>query len=182
MIEFSIIIPVYNLEECLESCLDSVTKQSYKNYEVILIDDGSKDSSARICDSYANVDARFKVYHLENSGVSSARNKGIELAMGKWIVFVDGDDLLCDDALEKLQSEIKREDADAIFFAAEAFYKGHKQNIYVFPLLADYGTINSKRYLYESIQLYEWRPMAPWCGVIKRDVLIKNSICKMLSV
>ena len=88
----SIIIPVYKVEEYLRQCLDSVVNQTYRNLEIILVDDGSPDSCGKICDEYAQKDARFKVVHKENGGVSDARNAGLEIFQGDYLMFVDSDD------------------------------------------------------------------------------------------
>lgn len=88
----SIIIPVYKAEKYLHCCVDSVLAQSFTNFELILIDDGSPDNSGTICDEYAKQDRRIKVFHQENQGVSAARNLGIEQAKGEWIAFIDSDD------------------------------------------------------------------------------------------
>lgn len=88
----SIIIPVYNAEKHLDKCIQSVLAQTYTNWELLLIDDGSTDSSGVICDKYAEQDSRIKVFHKENGGVSSARNLGLDNAKGEWITFVDSDD------------------------------------------------------------------------------------------
>ena len=88
----SIVIPVYNVEMYLPQCLDSVLSQTYTNYEVILVDDGSPDGSGAICDAYAQKDSRFRVIHQKNAGVSAARNNGIEQAAGEWVTFIDSDD------------------------------------------------------------------------------------------
>ena len=93
-IEVSIIIPVYNEEKQISHCLDSIQCQEYKNYEVIIVDDGSIDKTGEICDSYAKKDSRFKVIHEANGGVSVARNKGIDVATGKLLMFVDSDDFV----------------------------------------------------------------------------------------
>lgn len=90
----SVIIPVFNAEDYLEECIDSVLKQSYSDFEILLINDGSTDSSASICTKYASNDNRIKVFTQQNSGVSSARNVGIENAKGEWITFVDSDDTI----------------------------------------------------------------------------------------
>lgn len=90
----SVIVPVYNVEDYLDRCVESIINQTYKNLEIILVDDGSTDSSGKKCDSYALKDSRIKVFHKENGGVSSARNMGIDSASGDYIGFVDGDDLL----------------------------------------------------------------------------------------
>lgn len=90
----SVIVPVYNVENYLRECIDSIVAQTYRNIEVILIDDGSKDSSGAICDEYADKDNRIKVIHKENGGLSEARNSGLEIASGDWIAFVDSDDYI----------------------------------------------------------------------------------------
>lgn len=91
-IKVSVIIPVYNVETYISKCISSVIEQSYKNIEIILIDDGSKDSSGKILDEYEKGDDRITVIHQKNKGVSAARNRGLELASGDYVVFVDGDD------------------------------------------------------------------------------------------
>ena len=98
----SIIIPVYNSEKALRRCLDSILAQTMTDYECLLIDDGSTDSSGRICDEYAAKDERFRVFHKENGGVSSARNVGLDNAKGEWITFVDSDDSVEESFLESL--------------------------------------------------------------------------------
>lgn len=95
----SIIIPVYNAEKYLHQCLDSVVAQTYTNWECLLIDDGSKDSSGVICDEYAAKDSRFRVFHKENGGVSSARNLGIKNIKGDWVIFYDSDDYIPENAI-----------------------------------------------------------------------------------
>lgn len=98
----SIIIPVYNTEKALRRCLNSILAQTMTDYECLLIDDGSTDSSGRICDEYASKDNRFRVFHKENGGVSSARNLGLDNAKGGWISFVDSDDTVDESFLGSL--------------------------------------------------------------------------------
>ena len=98
----SVIVPVYNVESYLRECIDSIVAQTYRNIEVILIDDGSKDSSGAICDEYADKDNRIKVIHKENGGLSEARNSGLEIASGDWIAFVDSDDYIDEAMLDTL--------------------------------------------------------------------------------
>ena len=96
----SVIVPVYQAEKYLRQCLDIIQQQSYQDWECIVVDDGSTDGSAAICDEYATKDSRFKLVHQNNAGVSVARNKGLQLAQGNWITFCDADDRLHGDALE----------------------------------------------------------------------------------
>lgn len=108
----SIIVAVYNSEPYLSICLDSIMNQTYKNLQIILVDDGSTDRSGIICDEYAEKDQRFMVIHKKNHGHSMAKNDGLKLAKGKWIAFADNDDWMETDHLEKLYNAAKKNDAD----------------------------------------------------------------------
>ncbi len=125
----SVIVPVYNVEKYLEECVNSLTSQTYSNLEILLIDDGSTDGSGNICDSLAKEDARIRVFHLQNGGVSNARNFGIENAKGEYLSFVDSDDWVDLDMYEKMVQKIQLkscEEVDAVFcmFAYEHFSGG----------------------------------------------------------
>ena len=98
----SIIVPIYNSEKYLNDCLKSIQKQTYHNIEILLIDDGSQDNSLVICEEVGVLDDRIKIYHQENQGVSAARNRGIELAKGKYILFIDSDDMIIDNMVEQM--------------------------------------------------------------------------------
>lgn len=102
MIKLSIIVPVYNVELYLRRCIDSILTQTYENYELILVNDGSNDSSGRICDEYLKIDKRIKVIHKLNGGLSSARNAGLDIAKGDYIGFVDSDDWITKDMFQHL--------------------------------------------------------------------------------
>lgn len=112
MSEISIVVPVYNVERYLNRCISSILKQTFTDFELILIDDGSKDYSASICDEYKEKDSRIKVIHQENAGLSAARNKGIEVSNGKYITFIDSDDFIHPNMLEVLYINIVNFDAD----------------------------------------------------------------------
>ena len=86
----SVIVPVYNIEKYVRNCIESILAQSYKNLEVILVDDGSTDNSGKICDEYTDRDSRIRVIHKKNAGLSEARNSGIDVASGRYFAFVDG--------------------------------------------------------------------------------------------
>ncbi len=104
---FSIIVPVYKVEEYLEDCINSVLSQSFTDFELILVDDGSPDKCPQICDEYAQKDERITVIHQKNRGVSCARNSGMRVALGKYLMFIDSDDaLLYDDALSDIKNEL----------------------------------------------------------------------------
>ena len=118
----SMIIPIYNSEKYLAQCLESVIKQSYKNYEVILIDDGSTDASGKICEKYVDIDKRFAVYYQKNQGASTARNKGLDAAGGDIIIFLDSDDIIFPSFLETIV-DLFEEGNDVVCFSAVNFKK-----------------------------------------------------------
>lgn len=111
--KFSIIIPVYNVEAYLEECLESILAQDYRDYEVLLINDGSTDASGVICDRYPERDSRFRVFHQQNKGVSGARNVGINNSTGEWICFIDSDDLIGTNYLNAFSENIS-DDCDMV--------------------------------------------------------------------
>ncbi|MEF2629635.1 glycosyltransferase family 2 protein [Megamonas funiformis] len=115
MSKISIIIPIYNVEQYLSQCLDSVINQTYKNLEILLINDGSTDNSGKICDNYAKLDNRIRVFHKKNEGVSSARNLGLEKCTGDFIGFVDPDDFIELNMYELLYNEQQKTNADIIW-------------------------------------------------------------------
>ena len=108
----SIIVPIYNVEEYLRECLDSIQKQSYLNFECIMVNDGSPDNSSKICEEFVEKDSRFRYFEKENGGVSSARNLGIEHSKGEYITFIDSDDWVDSDYLEVLYTTLLEEGAD----------------------------------------------------------------------
>ena len=108
----SIVVPVYNAEKYLMKCLESIKNQTLKDFECILVDDGSTDSSSVICDSFATVDGRFSVVHLKNGGVSRARNEGIKRAKGEYVGFVDSDDWIDPEMFESLYRDARNHNAD----------------------------------------------------------------------
>lgn len=125
--KISFIIPVYNVEKYLEDCIESILKQMTSECEIILIDDGSSDNSGEICDIYSKKQNGIKVYHKKNGGVSSARNLGIEKATGKYIAFVDADDIISECAVESLLSWVKDTDVDMCFLDAVKLYPDLKE-------------------------------------------------------
>ena len=126
MIEFSIIVPVYNVERFLPRCLDSLRKQTYEEYEVILVDDGSTDMSGTICDRYEEMDSRFKVIHKHNAGLAAARNTGLDNAQGTYIMFLDSDDDWEKETLAKVRETMKRGNYDIGSFAARRIDEDRK--------------------------------------------------------
>lgn len=114
MEKISIIIPVYNVEKFLKQSVESAINQTYKNLEIILVDDGAKDSSGKMCDEYKKKDERIKVVHKENGGLSTARNAGLDVATGKYIMFLDADDFFEPNSCEVLYNEIEKLEADYV--------------------------------------------------------------------
>lgn len=111
-ITISIIVPVYNVEIYLEKCIESILSQTFKDFELILVDDGSNDNSAKICDEYSKKDRRIKVVHKKNGGLSSARNIGLDLAKGEYIGFVDSDDFISPNMFSELYNTIRKSNSD----------------------------------------------------------------------
>lgn len=172
----SIIIPVYNSEKYIGNCLESILKQTYKNIEIIIIDDGSTDDSAKICDAFSRKDNRIKVYHISNSGVAIARNIGLEKSKGKFIAFSDSDDLYEIDFLEKAITLI--EEADYFSGAFLTFSQTNKENL--IDYLADTGKeeiILVEKYLKKMLDYQAgayWG--ANWGKLYYKDIIYKNNI------
>ena len=124
----SIVIPVYNSKYYLKECLNSVITQTYENLEILLIDDGSTDGSSYICDNYAKYDSRIKVFHNQNHGVSYSRNYGINKANGIYLLFVDSDDVINEDYINKMIMSTINYDYDLIISNIENVYENRSKN------------------------------------------------------
>ena len=123
-IYFSILIPVYNVEDYLSDCIDSVLNQTYQNFEIILVDDGSTDNSGKICDEYAEKHDNISVYHKPNRGLLHTRRVTIEKAVGDWYIFLDSDDSLQPETLQVLYDKIKEYDCDCIIYKWQRVFQG----------------------------------------------------------
>lgn len=179
MVKFSIIVPVYNVEKYLRECIDSLINQTYKNIEIILIDDGSPDNSSKICDEYAEKDNRIKVIHKENGGVTSARKVGANSATGDYIVCVDADDWVEDTYLEEFVKAIEIDNSEVICCedyidnGTPKLYKpmSYKEGLYkrediekeIFPVLIEGADC---RYFSNAL----------WCKAVKTEFFVKNQI------
>lgn len=117
MVKVSVVIPVYKVEKYLRECVDSVLAQSCTELEVILVDDGSPDRCGQICDEYAAADKRVSVIHKQNGGLSDARNAGLKRASGKYVLFVDSDDMIANNAVEKLLAAAEKNDAQIVYLS-----------------------------------------------------------------
>lgn len=146
----SIIVPVYNVEQYLEKCVDSIINQTYKNLEIILVDDGATDSSSKLCDKLAKIDNRIKVYHKENGGLSDARNYGVERATGDYIGFVDSDDYIDAEMYEKLYEAIKKENVDVAECNLKIIYPNRVE---LFTEQNYYNVCTKQEYLEEYLKI-----------------------------
>ena len=130
----SVIVPIYNVENYLDRCVESIVNQTYKNLEIILVDDGSPDNCPRMCDKWAEKDSRIKVVHKENGGLSDARNAGIPLTKGEIISFIDSDDWIEPAAYESLYNQAYRETVECVMFSYHRDFASHSEDcIRVFP-------------------------------------------------
>ena len=162
----SIIVPVYNAEKYLDSCLNSILCQEYKMFEIILVDDGSKDNSGKICDKYAKKDDRIRVFHKDNEGVSAARTYGMKQIRGKYFMFVDSDDELASNALRQIQEHFKYE-ADVMIFGCMCV-KGSVKNQNV----PEDGFYTRKEFAETYMSLYEkFLINSPWNKVYRTELL-----------
>lgn len=122
----SVIVPIYNVEKYLARCVDSIVNQTYKNLEIILVDDGSPDRCPQMCDDYAEKDSRIKVVHKKNGGLSDARNEGMAVATGEYISFIDSDDYVSDDFFECLLDVMNKENSDIAECSVVKFYEDNR--------------------------------------------------------
>ena len=122
MCQISVVIPVYNIKDYIQKCVESILSQTFTGFEILLIDDGSTDGSQKICDEYGLKDERITVIHKKNGGLSSARNVGIKEAKGEYICFIDGDDYIDNDMLEILYEHAVRENADIVEVGSRWIY------------------------------------------------------------
>lgn len=167
--EISIIIPVYNSSNYLRRCLDSILSQSFDRWECILVDDGSTDGSSIICDEYVSKDARFKVIHQANSGVSKARNAGINAAKGNWIGFVDSDDWIESETYEIAYNEAIKNNADMVQWG---YCRSDGENDYAFCVYKSEFDLSK---FTDNLKENE-----PYFGFIltltKRELILENNI------
>lgn len=180
MTDVSIIIPVYRVEKKIRRCLNSVLLQRYENFEVILVDDGSPDDSGNICEEYVQKDSRFYVIHQDNQGVSIARNRGIQVANGKYIVFVDSDDYIASDYLEKLRQALMHYNTDFCMCNYIAVTEYGEQSVSRHGFLVD--TVLNREKIKSEIFDHIFRCVStdglfsPWGKIFKREVILKYKL------
>lgn len=169
MPKLSIVVPVYKVEDYLKECVDSILNQSFKDFELILVDDGSPDSCPKLCDDYSKLDSRVKVIHKSNGGLSSARNAGMRVAKGDYISFIDSDDYLDLDTYNKVFSIIAKEQADVVIFGRCYVYEDNrkvvreKQGIYKVMTGAEATALM-------NTSLLGYYDVAAWDKVYKRSL------------
>ncbi len=165
----SIIVPIYNAEKYIEKCINSITNQTYKNLEIILVDDGSTDKSGKICDKLSNKDKRIKVIHQTNSGVSIARNNALKIVTGDYIQFTDADDMMEIDMIEKMVKSAKENNSDIVICEYKNFYE--KTNTFEIVKLKKY-----KNYTFKDLISNEKTQYGgfPWNKMIKTKMLKKH--------
>lgn len=173
----SIIVPVYKAEKLLPACIESILNQTFSKFELILVDDGSPDSSGAICDGYANKDPRVCVIHKDNGGVSSARNTGIDHSRGQWITFVDSDDSVDERFLEDCYELVQKEQADLCIggLFVETWEKGR---------MIDSFCCGGKDKTYTIKELLEAKEMdyptictsGPWCKLYRASIIRDNRL------
>lgn len=162
----SIIVPVYKAEKYLHKCVDSLLAQTFADFEILLVDDGSPDASGKICDEYAEKDRRVRVFHKENGGVSSARNHGLDMATGEWIMFVDADDWLNADTLQFCLTDADR-------FEIIRF----DMNVIHSQIYTAIGNSINEKWSYDDYFakiVSRETTLAVWCGLYKRALFTHN--------
>ena len=168
----SIIVPVYNAEKTIKKCIDSILAQTYRNFELILINDGSRDSSLNILKEYENTDERIVVISQENSGVSVARNKGIDSAKGDYIIFVDSDDYIRENALEVLKGEIEKNSKLDMVISGFCMIKNNEEKFY--SNLLENKNFNNLDFLLNE-KLFNFIS-TPWGKIYKAKIIKDNNI------
>lgn len=176
----SIIVPIYNVEKYLKRCLDSLLKQSLRDIEIILVDDGSNDHSPAIVDEYARMDDRIKVIHKNNAGLGLARNSGLEIAQGEYIGFIDSDDYIALDMYEKLYHTAKKSNSDIVY---SGFYKevGNTfQIVNEFDKEVSFSKDDvkeiTKSFITKETRIGRRIQRMVWRGIYKRSIIKQNDI------
>ena len=166
--DVSVVIPVYQAEKYINRCLDSLLEQTLKNFELILIDDGSKDNSGKICDEYSRKDSRIKVFHKDNEGVSKARQVGLDLSKGKYVIYVDPDDWVEKDYLESLYNKAVSENADMVICDFWGEYQG--KSLY----FSQKPSIENSRTVLE--EFFPYHNGCTWNKLVRRELFEKYNI------
>lgn len=174
--KFSVVVPVYNVEKYLDECVQSILGQSYTNFELILVNDGSEDSSPKICDKYAQLDSRVRVFHKRNGGQADARNVGTQHASGDYIVYIDSDDYLCDrEFLQKINEKANTK-VDVICYKFKKYYDDQKRMgecSFSCPDIDSIATLASR--VNEMVRRDAFY-CSPWSKAIRLSIIRENGI------
>lgn len=176
--QISVIIPIYNVGKYLHQCIESVIKQSYRDIEIILVNDGSQDNSPQICEEFAKNDNRVVVIHKENGGLSDARNTGIKIAKGEYIIFLDSDDYWeGNDSLEHIVYYIKDSRADVLSFGYNKYFEENK-SVKIVSCIGDreYIIRSSKEKAFNYMVEKYLYISSSCCKIVKKDIIMKNNI------
>ena len=170
--KFSVIVPVYNVERYLAKCLDSILTQSYDDYEIIVVNDGSPDNSQAIIDEYAaKYPEKIKAFKKENGGLSDARNFGIQKAQGDYLLFIDSDDYVAENLLKELDAVISKEGPDMVRFSGQVIYEDGREGERIFcPAFSVYSGEKALDRLIDNKQYFE----PAWLYAYRRDFWQKN--------
>ena len=173
--KFSFIIPVYRVEDYLQQCVESVLGQTCQDFEMVLVDDGSPDSCPTLCDEWAKKDSRIQVVHKQNGGLSSARNEGLKVAQGEYVIFLDSDDWWCDrTALERIAGKIEETRADVVLFSSKKYYTRDDRYVEAATRhdeLSKQGIIPIEDAMRNSLFV-----ACAWDKAIRRSVLVDNHL------
>lgn len=169
----SIVIPIYDIQEYLKSCIDSVIVQTYANLEIILVDDGSPDDSPRICDEYAKKDGRIKVIHKKNGGLSAARNAGLKAAKGEYVAFIDGDDYIASNFIEVLYKTCKDTGAD---ISCTSFYRVYSGKLVAPYKKSDAQSFNNLEAIRDIFTAHSLCEVMTWNKLYRRTLFADNDI------
>lgn len=174
MPKISIIVPVYNIENYLKNCIDSILNQTFKDFELILVNDGSTDGSLDICEDYKSIDNRIKIVNKKNGGISSARNAGLDVSIGEYIGFIDSDDYIHPQMYEILYNEIIKNKSDISMCDFERVYEFDK-NLLESNFVSSYEIeiLNNEEALYELAEKNGVTYVVAWNKLYKRE-LFKN--------
>lgn len=175
--KISVIIPVYNAEKDLHRCIDSILAQTFRDFELLLVDDGSKDISGEICDDYAQKDERVRVFHLRNGGASSARNVGLDNAHGYWVTFVDSDDYISENFL----ATIDLQDCDLVILQNQHFSSQRKIFSKQEMSPQKFDGKNAVRIFLAKHLLYHIM-LTPWGKLYKRNLIANIRFDKSLRI
>lgn len=172
--KFSLIIPIYKVEKYLRECIDSILNQTYKDFEVILIDDGSPDNCPMICDDYSKKDNRITVIHQQNAGLACARNSGISIAQGEYIICIDSDDYIIDkDFLQKISSKLETS-SDIILYGYQKYFESNgifgEKSV---PILSQNMSTNE---MLKTVLATDTYCGTAWTKAVKRSILKDNNI------